>query len=193
MLLLDGDISLDLTPYLKIDDTVYNASILMTFSRVWEDVFAASHDGGRLTHTEWGWNDRLWSLPLCLSLLLFPPVDFCICRPTSTLEKQNEDPWNEMPNAALLVTRIGGGVKLWQRKDQKRKNERKGEAKLLAITTSVRVQFTADGLINLPSSQCGQAFTVGRRQMLLVAPKLHPRDTLPFGKWIWNCCNKYKK
>lgn len=54
VLLLDGDISLDLTPYLKIDDTVYNASILMTFSRVWENVFTASHDGGRLTHTEWG-------------------------------------------------------------------------------------------------------------------------------------------
>ncbi len=49
---MEGDISLDLTLHLKIDDTVYNASILMTFSCVWEDVFTASHDVGRLTHTE---------------------------------------------------------------------------------------------------------------------------------------------
>lgn len=50
VLLLEGDISLLLTLYLKIDDTVCNASIFMTFSRVWEDVFTVSHDGGRLTH-----------------------------------------------------------------------------------------------------------------------------------------------
>lgn len=48
---MEDDISLYLTLLLKIDDAVYNTSILMTFSRVWDDVFTASLDGGRLTHT----------------------------------------------------------------------------------------------------------------------------------------------
>lgn len=132
---------------------------------------------------------------LCLSV-----SPFCYSPQWTSAYVDPHPPWksrtkiHEMRCQMLLSLwhGLGGGVTEKGPKKKERKKRRSG-AKLLAITTSVRVQLTADGLINLPSSQCGQAFTVGRRQMLLVAPKLHPRDTLPFGKWIWNCCNKYKK
>lgn len=115
VLLLEGDTSLLLTLYLKIDGTVCNASIFMTFSRVWEDVFTVSHDGGRLTHRV----GLIWQTLISPSLSLpfaVPPVDLRICRPRSTLEKRNEDPWNEMPNAAFLVT--------WRKKCERTKKRK---------------------------------------------------------------------
>ena len=107
MLLLEGDISLYLTPYLKIDDTVYNASNLMTFSCVWEDVFTASQDVGRLTHTEWSWYDRLWSLPLCLCLLLFPQWTSAYVDPHPPWKSRTKI--HEMRCQILLSLWHGGG------------------------------------------------------------------------------------
>lgn len=124
MLLLDGDISRDLTPCLKIDDTVYNASIsddilqrlggrLQCLSprrrRRWR---ANSHRAGQKWQT-------LISAAVSLPFLLFPQWTSAHVDPHPPWKKQNGDPWNEMPNAALLATRRERG------REKKNKNNKK--------------------------------------------------------------------
>lgn len=108
VLLLDGDISHDLTPCLKIDDTVYNA-------RIFDDILRRL--GGRLqclSPRRWRWRadshgaGRKWqtliSATVSLPFLLFPQWTSAHVDPHPPWKKQNGDPWNEMPSAALLAT-----------------------------------------------------------------------------------------
>lgn len=159
----------------------------MTFSCVWEDVFTASHkaDSHRV--------ELIWQTLISPSLSLpfaIPPVDFCICRPTSTLEKQNEDPWNEMPNTALLVTwRRKKKKNLWQRKDKKRRRSRPNYWPWWEVC-----EFSSPlmgMLIFLQYNMVRHSQSVGTKCGL--GPKLHPGGTLPFKKWIGNCCKKSQK
>lgn len=107
-----------------------------------------SRDGGRLTHRlEFVWQ-TLISPSLCLPFVL-PPVDLCIRRPRSTPEERNEDPWNEMPKAALPAT---------HRENVADKEQETNRAEPLGVMRIVWLYFTADGSINLPATQCGHAF-----------------------------------
>lgn len=91
----------------EMDGSAYKAGILMTFSCVWRDVFTASDSVGWLTHTEWSWYDRLWSPPLCLSLLQFPQWTFTYVDP--------HPPWKIRMKIHEMKCQIPG-FSLWHRK-----------------------------------------------------------------------------
>lgn len=107
-----------------------------------------------------------------LQLFSVPPVDFYICRPATTLKKQNEDPWNEMTNTRLSLWH--GKWKAWWRENKKEGGAR--QPKRRTVMRSVWLLFTADGHINLTAIKSGQAFTTGGHQMQLrpqIAPWRH--------------------
>lgn len=127
----------------------------------------------RLTHTEWSWYDRLWSLPHCLSLLLFPQWTSAYVDPHPPWKSRTKI--HEM-RCQILLSLWHGGEKKKKFVTEKGQKKKKKQAKLLAMMRSVWVQFTTDGHVNLPSIQYGQAFTVGRHQMRLrsqIAPWGH--------------------
>lgn len=147
----------------------------MTFSRVWEDVFAVSRSVGGLTHTEWRWDDRLWALPLLfLQLFLFPRRTFTYVDP--------HPPWKSRMKIREMRWQIPGSPRdMANEKSDGERTKKKEEggakrAKRLTVMRSVWLLFTADGHINLTAIKSGQAFTTGGHQMQLrsqIAPRRH--------------------
>lgn len=143
----------------------------------------------RLTHTEWSWYDRLWSLPHCLSLLLFPQWTSAYVDPHPPWKSRTKI--HEMRCQILLSLWHGGEKKknLWQRKDKKRRRSRPNYWPWWEVC-----EFSSPlmgMLIFLQYNMVRHSQSVGTKCGL--GPKLHPGGTLPFKKWIGNCCKKSQK
>ena len=136
----------------------------------------------RLTHTEQSWYDRLWSLPLCLCLLLFPQWTSAYVDPHPPWKSRTKI--HEMRCQILLSLWHGGEGKKKKKsvteEEQKKKKEEKEVGKRVRTVgryeECVWLEFTADGRINHTAIKAGQAFATGtapRRLRSQITPWRH--------------------